>query len=56
MEKVTRLAVTPKEAASMLSVSRRSIDRLIQRGELHVNRKLRTLLIPVAELERFLKA
>ncbi len=41
------------EAAPMLGVSTASVRRLISRGELAVNRKLRHVLIPRAELERF---
>lgn len=41
------------EAAPILGISTVSVRRLIARGELAVNRKLRHVLIPRTELERF---
>lgn len=48
-------ALKLKEAAKYLSVSPISVRRLIQRGLIKPNRSLRHILIPVAELDRFLR-
>lgn len=48
-----RLLLKIDEAAALLSVSTSSIRRLISRGELAPNRKLRHVLIARTELERF---
>jgi excisionase family DNA binding protein len=55
-----RSAVSPRalklrQAASYLNVSTVSIRRLITRGLIKPNRALRHLLIPISELDRFLK-
>ncbi len=49
-----REAYKIKEAAAIAGVSDSSIRRLVNRGELRAIRKLRHILIPRAELERFL--
>jgi excisionase family DNA binding protein len=48
-------ALKLKEAAKYLSVSPISVRRLIGRGLLNPNRALRHILIPIAELDRFLR-
>ena len=48
-----RLTLKINEAAAMLGVSISTIRRAIARGDLRANRKLRHVLIPVMELERF---
>ena len=48
-----RLTVKIPEAAAMLGVSSSSIRRAIDRGDIRVNRKLRHVLIPLSEIERF---
>jgi excisionase family DNA binding protein len=47
-------ALKIKEAARYLSVSTITVRRLINRGLIKPNRALRHVLIPVAELDRFL--
>lgn len=49
-----RLAYRIKEAADELGISETSVRRLIKRGEIRANRKLRHILIPPTELERFM--
>jgi excisionase family DNA binding protein len=44
---------TIKEAADYLSISDKSVRRLVKRGLLRPSRALRKLLIPIAELEGF---
>jgi excisionase family DNA binding protein len=44
-----------REAAAMIGVSPASVRRLIERGLLRSNRSLRHHLIPVAELDRFVR-
>ena len=51
-----RLTVKINEAAAMLGVSAQSIRRAIERGDIRVNRKLRHILIPLSEVERFATA
>jgi excisionase family DNA binding protein len=53
---VQRLTVKIPEAASLLGVSIPTIRRAIERGDIRVNRKLRHVLIPMAEIERFASA
>jgi excisionase family DNA binding protein len=48
------LALKMRGACQSLNVSRSTMNRLIERGEIRPNRKLRTLLIPVTELVRWL--
>jgi excisionase family DNA binding protein len=47
-------ALQLKRAAAYLDVSEMSMRRLIKRGLIKPNRALRHILIPVAELDRFL--
>jgi excisionase family DNA binding protein len=47
------LMLGKKEAAMVLSLSARSVDRLIARGELAVSRCGRKVLIPRSSLEAF---
>jgi len=53
---IQRLTVKVADAAKMLGVSTKTIDRAIERGELHVNRKFRCRLILVSDLERLARA
>jgi excisionase family DNA binding protein len=48
-----RLLLKVGETAQILGISTVSVRRLIARGELAVNRKLRHVLIPRTEIERF---
>lgn len=48
-----RLLLKISEAAELLGISTASVRRLVARGELAVNRKLRHVLIPRTEIERF---
>jgi excisionase family DNA binding protein len=47
-------ALKIREAARYLSVSIITVRRLITRGLIKPNRSLRHILIPIAELDRFL--
>ena len=51
-----RLAYTMKETAAILGVSYITVQRLVQRGLLKSSSALRHKLIPVAEIEKFLKS
>jgi excisionase family DNA binding protein len=53
--RVTPRVVKLREAASYLGISPSSVRRLIKRGLIKANRALRHILIPVAELDRFLE-
>jgi hypothetical protein len=48
-------ALQLKRAAAYIDVSEMSMRRLIKRGLIKPNRALRHILIPVAELDRFLE-
>lgn len=48
-------ALKLKDAARYLGISTVSIRRLIHRGLIKPNRALRHILIPVTELDRFLR-
>ena len=48
-------ALKLKHAAEYIDVSPITIRRLIQRGLIKPSRALRHIIIPVAELDRFLK-
>jgi hypothetical protein len=48
-------ALKLKDAASYLSISPASLRRLIKRGLIKPNLALRHYLVPVSELDRFLK-
>lgn len=50
-----KLAVNRFEAARLLSISLRTLDSLLARGELRARRVGRRVVFPVAELERFLR-
>ncbi len=50
-----RLAFSVQETAQMLGVCDKSVRRLILRGLLRPARALRPILIPKAEIERFLR-
>ncbi len=50
-----RLAYSIQETARMLGVCDKSIRRLILRGLIRPSRALRHILIPKAELDRFLR-
>jgi hypothetical protein len=52
---VSPRALKLRQAANYLGVSQISVRRLIRRGLIKPNRALRCLLIPIAELERFLE-
>jgi excisionase family DNA binding protein len=52
---VEKLAVGRTEAARLLSISLRTLDSLLGRGELRGRRVGRRVLFPVEELQRFLK-
>lgn len=49
-----RLAYSVKETAEILGISEKTVRRLIVSGEIRVSRKIRHLIIPKKELERFL--
>jgi len=51
----TKLLLTRVEAAAALSISVRTLDALLARGELPTRRLGRRRLIARAELERFIK-
>jgi excisionase family DNA binding protein len=50
------IAVNKQEAAQMLGVSLRTIERLIALKELHVRRLGRRVLVPRTSLENFLRS
>jgi excisionase family DNA binding protein len=50
-----RLAYTMEETAKILGVSYITVHRLLKRGLLKSSRALRHKLIPMTEIERFLK-
>ena len=50
-----RLQVIKTDAARLLGCSPKTIDRLIERGLLRRNMATRRVLIPMKELERFVK-
>ena len=51
----TKLAYSTKETAELLSVTDKTVYRLIERGLLKSSSALRHKRIPKAEIERFLK-
>ena len=51
---VQRGALKLRQAAQYISVAPITLRRLIARGQIKPNRALRHILIPVAELDRFL--
>jgi len=50
-----KLALNRAEAAQALGISRQTIDRLVQRGQLRASRATRRPLFPTWEIERFLR-
>jgi len=50
------LAVTPDQAAAMLSISRSALYGLLRTGELRPMRMDRSRRIPVADIEAFVQA
>ncbi|HEY5232801.1 MAG TPA: helix-turn-helix domain-containing protein [Verrucomicrobiae bacterium] len=52
---VPKLAFSMREAASALGVSYITVHRLLKRGLLKSSSALRTKIISLAEIERFLK-
>jgi len=50
-----RLTVRPKEAAKMLSVSPRTLSKLIKAGEIPASKINRVVLIRVDDLEAFIE-
>ena len=54
MSKTPKLAVRQKEAAAMLSISRRWLQELTERGDIPCIRRGRSVLYRVAALEQWL--
>ena len=54
-EDFPRLAYSVGEVAQMLGVCPKTVRRLIDRGLIRASRKLRHLMIPRTEVERFLR-
>lgn len=50
-----RLAFTMRETAEILGVSYITVHRLLKRGKLRASAALRSKVIPLAEIERFLR-
>ena len=50
-----KLAVNRLEAARLLSISLRTLDSLLARGELQARRVGRRVVFPIEELQRFLR-
>jgi excisionase family DNA binding protein len=50
-----KLAVSRFEAARLLSISLRTLDSLLARGELRGRRVGRRIVFPIEELQRFLR-
>lgn len=55
-EALPKLALRIPEAAQVLNSSEETIRRLIRRGKLRALDSIRHKLIPMAEIERFLRA
>ena len=53
--KLPRLAFSVKETAEILGISQKTVYRLICRGLLNTSLALRTKLIAMSEIERFLR-
>ena len=56
VSQLPRLAYTMEETAQILGVSYITIHRLLKRGKLRSSSALRHKLIPMSEIERFLKS
>jgi DNA-directed RNA polymerase specialized sigma24 family protein len=52
---VPKLGFTMAETAKVLGIHYISVHRLLKRGLLHSSSALRTKIIPLTEIERFLK-
>ncbi len=50
-----RLAYTMRETAEILGVSYITVHRLLKRGKLRASDAIRNKVIPLAEIERFLR-
>lgn len=50
-----RLAYTMRETAKILGVSYITVHRLLKRGKLRASDAIRNKVIPLAEIERFLR-
>ena len=50
-----RLAYTMRETAAILGVSYITVHRLLQRGKIRASDAVRNKVIPLTEIERFLK-
>ncbi len=50
-----RLAYTMRETAAIIGVSYITVHRLLQRGKLRASDAVRNKVIPLTEIERFLK-
>jgi len=50
-----RLAYTMRETAAILGVSYITVHRLLKRGKLRASDAIRNKVIPLTEIERFLK-
>jgi len=55
VSQLPRLAYTMQETARILGVSYITVHRLLKRGKLRSSSALRHKLIPMTEIERFLK-
>ena len=51
-----RLAYTMRETAEILGVSYITVHRLLKRGKLRASGAIRNKVIPLVEIERFLKS
>ena len=54
-QSLPRLAYTMEETAEILGVSYITVHRLLKRGLLHSSTALRHKLIPMTEIQRFLR-
>jgi excisionase family DNA binding protein len=55
MQEIEKLAVNRFDAARLLSISLRTLDSLLARGELRGRRVGRRIVFPIEELQRFLR-
>lgn len=53
-EQIPKLLLTRDEAAQSLSLCTRTVDAMVARGELHAVRVGRKVLLPLAELQRWI--
>ena len=54
-ETLPRLAYTMRETAEIIGVSYITVHRLLKRGKLRASNAIRNKVIPLAEIERFLR-